>query len=88
VRDNAPERRYELRVGADLAGLIRYVVHPETVTLVHTDVDPGYEGRHLGATLVAGALDDIRNRGLRVIPQCPFVRAYIRRHQEYADLVA
>jgi predicted GNAT family acetyltransferase len=88
VRDNPAERRYELWVDADLAGFIRYVVRAESIALVHTDVDPAYEGRHLGATLVAGALDDIRSRGLRVVPQCPFVRAHIERHPEYADLVA
>jgi predicted GNAT family acetyltransferase len=48
---------------------------------------PSLENKGLGARLVAGALDDIRARGLRVVPFCPFVRAYIRRHPEYADLV-
>jgi predicted GNAT family acetyltransferase len=37
---------------------------------------------------VADALDDIRSRGLKVVPLCPFVAAYIRRHPEYEDLVA
>lgn len=55
--------------------------------LVHTDIDPGYEGRGLGSKLVAGALDDLRRRGLGVVPLCPFVAAYLRRHPEQADLV-
>ena len=55
--------------------------------LLHTEVLPSFEGKGLGARLVAGALDDIRARGLRVVPFCPFVRAYIRRHPDYADLV-
>jgi predicted GNAT family acetyltransferase len=46
------------------------------------------EGSGVGSALVAGALDDIRSRGLRVVPLCPFVAAFIRRHSEYADLVA
>ena len=37
--------------------------------------------------LVSGVLDDIRARGLEVVPLCPFAAAYIRRHPEYADLV-
>jgi uncharacterized protein len=37
---------------------------------------------------VAGALDDIRERGLRLIPICPFVRSYLERHPEQADVVA
>jgi len=55
--------------------------------LVHTDIEPSLEGRGLGAVLVRGALEDIRSRGERVVPFCPFVRAYVRRHPEYADLV-
>jgi len=87
VQDNPDELRYELRVDGDLAGEIRYRRQPGTVVLVHTDVEPSLEGQGLGAVLVRGALEDIRSRGDRVVPICPFVRAYIRRHPEYADLV-
>jgi predicted GNAT family acetyltransferase len=46
-----------------------------------------YEGQGLAGTLVEGALQDLRERGLGVIPVCPFVRTWLRRHPEYADLV-
>jgi predicted GNAT family acetyltransferase len=85
--DNPAELRYELEVDGTLAGILRYRTEPGLVVLVHTDVDPAFEGRGLGGRLVAGALDDIRARGLRVVPHCPFAAAYIRRHPEYADLV-
>ena len=85
--DNPAELRYELEVDGTLAGILRYRTEPGLVVLVHTDVDPAFEGRGLGGRLVAGALDDIRARGLRVVPLCPFAAAYIRRHPEYADLV-
>lgn len=88
VVDNPVELRYELRVGGELAGVIRYRSEPGVVVLVHTEVFPSAEGRGLGARLVAGALDDIRARGLSVVPLCPFAAAYVRRHHEYADLVA
>ena len=42
--------------------------------------------RGLGTALVTGALDDARARGLRVVPLCPFVDAFMRRHPEYADV--
>jgi uncharacterized protein len=51
-------------------------------------VDPHFEGKGVGAALVQGVLDDVRARGLKVRPCCPFVAAYIRRHPEYEDLVA
>jgi uncharacterized protein len=87
VHDNPGELRYQLLVDDEVAGVILYRLAPGAVALIHTDVSPSLEGRGLGARLVAGALDDIRARGLRVIPICPFVRRYIRRHPDYADLV-
>jgi predicted GNAT family acetyltransferase len=41
----------------------------------------------VGSQLAAGALDAVRERGLRVIPRCPFIAGYLSRHQEYADLL-
>lgn len=85
--DDPAQLRYELRVGETLAGMLLYRSEPGTLVLVHTDVDPAYEGRGLGSRLIRGALDDVRARGLRFVPLCPFVAAYVRRHPEYADLV-
>jgi uncharacterized protein len=87
VRDNQAERRYELLFGDELVGEILYGTKPGAVVLVHTEVEPAAEGTGLGSRLVAEALDDIRSRGLSVVPLCPFVAAYIRHHPEYADLV-
>jgi uncharacterized protein len=88
VIDNPEEQRYELWLGATRAGFIQYRSEPGTIVLVHTEVDPAFEGQGLGARLVAGALDDLRARGLTLVAVCPFVRAYLRHHREYADLVA
>jgi uncharacterized protein len=88
VRDNPEELRYEAVRDGQLVGLIRYRTEPGVVVLVHTEVDEAVEGTGVGSQLVRGALDDIRARGLRLVPVCPFVAAYLRRHSEYADLVA
>jgi predicted GNAT family acetyltransferase len=87
VVDNAEEQRYEIWLGDQRAGVIEYESQPGRVVLIHTEVDPAFEGRGLGARLVEGALDDIRSRGLKLIPVCPFVRRYLRRHPENWDLV-
>jgi predicted GNAT family acetyltransferase len=84
---NPKESRYELWLGDTRAGFIDYLSEPGTVLLVHTEVDPALEGQGLGVRLVAGALADLRARGLKLVPLCPFVRAYLRRHPEDADLV-
>jgi predicted GNAT family acetyltransferase len=88
VTDRPEELRYEIEVDGVVAGFIMYRIEPGVLELVHTDVDPKWEGKGVGAALVQGALDDVRARGLKVRPYCPFVAAYIRRHPEYEDLVA
>jgi hypothetical protein len=87
VRDNPEELRYELVDGDTVVGLIRYRREPGALALVHTEIDPAREGRGLGSVLVRGALDDLRERGLKLIPICPYVRTWLGRHPEYADLV-
>lgn len=87
VIDNPRELRYELWVGETRAGYLAYRREPSVVVLIHTDVDPAFEGRGLGSRLVAGALADLRERGLKLVPLCPFVAGYLRRHPEQQDLV-
>lgn len=87
VQNNPEELRYELIVDDQLGGEILYRVTPDAVAFLHTEVSPALEGQGLASELVSAALADIRERGLRVVPICPFVRAYIRRHPEYRDLV-
>jgi predicted GNAT family acetyltransferase len=54
----------------------------DRITLVHTIVPPALEGRGVGSALVRYALDAARAQGWRVVPECPFVRAYRRRHPD------
>ncbi len=88
VRDNADYPRYELLLDGEVVGELLYRSFPDRIALIHTEVSPSVEGRGLGARLVAGALDDIRARGLHVVPICPFVSSYISSHPDYGDLVA
>ena len=83
VIDDPEELRYELWLGTQLAGEIRYTREEDgTVVLVHTEVDPAHKGEGLGNVLVQGALDDLRERGLVYRVVCPFVAAYLRRHPQ------
>lgn len=87
MQDNPAESRYELLLDGKLVGGVAYLRSPGVVILVHTEIAEELEGQGLGGRLVAGALDDIRARGLRFVPVCPFVDSYLERHPEYADLV-
>jgi uncharacterized protein len=88
VVDNAEKRRYEVRQGSEVVGFIFYRLDAGRMTLIHTEVDSALEGTGIASQLIAGALDDIRARGLSVVPICPFVLAYLGRHPGYSDLVA
>ena len=84
---DAPEReRYEIVVDGALAGFAEYRLKPDRIMFVHTEIDDAYAGKGLAVVLVRSALDDASARGLRVVPHCPYVKAWIDRHPDYADL--
>ena len=87
IHDHLTEFRYEARVDGKLAGTAAYELTDSMITFTHTVVGEGFEGQGVGGALARYALDDARSRGLRVRPLCPFIRSWIGRHPEYADLV-
>ena len=88
VANNEPDSRYEISLGAGLAGFAAYRLDGQVITFFHTEVDPAFEGQGLASVLAKAALDDVRSRGLKVVPECPFFKVYMKRHDEYADLLA
>nr|WP_179715236.1 GNAT family N-acetyltransferase [Petropleomorpha daqingensis] len=87
VSDAPDDDRYEIRDGDRLLGIAAYHRRGDVLVFTHTEVNPD-EGRSgLGSTLVRAALDDVRAKGGKIIAQCPFVRGWIERHPDYADLV-
>lgn len=88
VRNVPEEHRYvALDPDGKVVGSAEYQLTPQLVVFTHTEVDDAMEGRGVGALLARGALDDVRGTGLKVLPLCPFIKRYIRRHREYGDLV-
>jgi predicted GNAT family acetyltransferase len=87
---DAPERsRYEVTVDGDLAGFAVYEDRGDGIRVfTHTEVADAYEGRGVGSALARGALDDVRASGRRLVPRCPFIAAFLRRHPQYQNLVA
>ena len=81
--------RFELLVDGRSAGELDYQVRDDTIVLTHTEIDPSHKGEGLGGELVRGALNLIRaENDLRVIPTCPYAKAWIEKHPEYRDLLS
>ncbi len=88
MRDVPEQNRYEIRDGDRLLGIADYERRGDQVRFTHTEVDPSAGESGLGSTLVRAALDDVRAKGGSVVPLCSFVRGWIGKHPDYADLVA
>jgi uncharacterized protein len=87
VADQPEAGRYVIAVDGSRMGLLSYRLTGAHIALLHTEIDPGVNRRGLGSKLVGFALDDARERGLAVLPYCPFVRHFIAEHPEYGELV-
>jgi uncharacterized protein len=86
IVDNKPHHRYEMTVDGHVA-YVAYSRAPGTITFIHTIVPEALAGKGIGSKLAKHVLDEARANGEKVIPQCPFVSAYIKKHGEYQDLV-
>jgi predicted GNAT family acetyltransferase len=87
VRDNPASHRFEL----DAEGQIAYSEYRRAnsvVTIMHTEAPKELNGKGIGSALVRGVLGLIRAEGAKVRPICPFVKGYIEKHPEFADLLA
>ncbi|WP_375392211.1 GNAT family N-acetyltransferase [uncultured Sphingomonas sp.] len=87
VTDNRAEHRFELPTDAGPA-FAAYTRAGDTITFTHTVVPPAAAGHGVGSRLIADALAQVRAEGLKVVPQCPFVAAYMARHPEPGELLA
>jgi predicted GNAT family acetyltransferase len=85
--NNSAARRYQVQRGAAVAAHADYELKDGVVVLTHTEVLPAHEGMGLASKLAKFALDDVRQRGLKVTPQCEFMATYISRHPEYSALL-
>ncbi|MEV6294322.1 GNAT family N-acetyltransferase [Streptomyces sp. NPDC051896] len=78
--------RYEILVSGRLAGLTAYRDHGEQRVFYHTEVDDAFAGQGLAARLVQEALTDARRSGMRIVPVCPYVAKFLKKHEEFADI--
>lgn len=87
VQDNPGGHQFELLVDGELAGLAAYRERDGVVTVTHSEVDRRFRGRGLANELARRTLDQLRERGVTVVPMCPFFAHYVSEHHEYDDLI-
>ncbi|TDP95727.1 hypothetical protein EDF62_0421 [Leucobacter luti] len=90
VQHDPQGSRFTITVDGTIAGFAEYRTREKGTVrdFMHTEVDPSFGGRGLGGTLVSAALESTRDAGLTIIPRCPFVAAWLRRHPEFDGTIA
>lgn len=85
---NKSSRRFEIRVGDDTWAFPAYSFEGNCIVLEHTFVPAEFHGQGIAANLVRAALDEARQRRLKIIPRCSYGAEFLRGNREFADLVA
>jgi hypothetical protein len=85
--DNKTNSQYEFHAG-EFIPKIEYIKTGSKIYLTHTEVPVQLQGKGIGNILVSEVLEDIKQTGLSLVPLCPFVAAYIKRHPEWNFLVS
>ncbi len=87
IRDNVQKHRFEVDLDDGSIAVAEYSLHGDRIIFTHTEVPTAHEGQGIGSALIRFALKSARERGLRVMPICPFFAAYFKKHAEEQDLL-
>jgi predicted GNAT family acetyltransferase len=88
IRNNEQQSQFETTVDGHVAYVAYDLEDPDRIVFTHTIVPDELSGRGIAGEVVKHALDEARAKNLKVVPQCSYVAAYIKRHSEYQDLLA
>lgn len=87
IVDNLEKHRFEADLGGGSFAFAEYNLLHGKIVFTHTEVPTAHEGQGIGSSLIRFALASARERGLQVIPICPFFAAYIKNHADQQDLL-
>ena len=87
IRDHPERHRFEADLGDGSIAFAEYRMQEGKIVFTHTEVPSAHEGQGIGTALIRFALAAARERGLKVVPLCPFFAAYMKKHEEVQDLI-
>lgn len=87
VTRNEAEEQFEAMTDAG-KGVLTYAEQHGKFYVLHTEVPEALEGQGIGGALVRTAVEYAREQGVKVVPFCPFAKAWLQRHHDYDDMVA
>lgn len=87
ITDNTQLSRFELEVEGTIA-VVDYILKDNIYSIPRVYVPKQLEGKGIGSKLLAGVLDIIESKGAKIVPICPFVGVYLKRHPEKNSLLA
>ncbi len=88
VVTHAPDRsRYEISLGGEPAGFTAYLDRDGQRIFHHTEIDDRFGGKGLAGVLVAHALGDSREAGMRIVPVCPYIARWVKSHHDVDDVL-
>lgn len=88
LHNNTHRHRFELETDGKLSIVDYQHVDDETLALTHTEVDTSLEGHGVGSKLVEGVLQFVEQNNLKIVPLCPFITAYLKRHPDWNRVVS
>lgn len=88
ITHNQHHHRFELKTDGKLSIVAYQKIDDETLALTHTEVDPSLEGQGVGSHLVKGVLEYVEQNNLKIVPLCPFVAVYLKRHPDWNRVVS
>ena len=88
LKNNTHKHRFESMTDGKESFVEYQTVDDETLALVHTEVDPSLEGQGIGTKLVESVLAYVDRNNLKIVPLCPFVATYIKRHPDWNRIVS
>lgn len=87
IRDDPSNERYTAEVDGELAGFTEYRPWEGRLLFPHTEIDDAHSGKGVATKLIREALDDVRSKGVMIVPLCPFVARFVRHNPDYMDMV-